>query len=190
MQKQNYNYINLREYLKKRKIPFRPDIVIQLIYKRDIILPMFVQKKAKKFIIPVKDCIHCKKNKEKMMNIVPQSDTSVRELFCKKHAAIYDYEQCKGRISKINFKDRIYYLFGEYIATEMYSDPNGLYVIWMGPIKQNSFSVFAINRKYFPDIDKENIDITEDILSADALQVNKWVLILDKEKPILEKVNK
>lgn len=186
--KQNYHYINLREYLKKRKIPFRPDVVMQLIYKRDQILSMFVQKKAKKFIVPVKDCIHCKKNKSKMMDVMSQLST--RELFCKKHAAIYDYEQCKGKVAKINFKDRIYYLFGEYIATEMHSDPDGLYIVWVGTIRQNSFSVFAINKRYFPDIEKENIDITEDILSADALQVNEWVLVLDKEKPILEKVNK
>lgn len=185
--KNNYNNINLREYLKKRKIPFRPDLLIQLIYKRDQILPMFVQKKAKKFIVPVKDCIHCNQRKNKMMNYGNQLNP--RELFCKKHAAIYDYGECREKIAKIHYKDRTYYLFGEYIVTEMHTDPDGLYVVWMGTIKQDSFSVFAINKKYFPDIEKTNIDITKDILSADTLQVNEWVLILDNEKPILEKVN-
>lgn len=185
--KQKVNHINLRDYLKKRKIPFRPDLVIQLIYKRDQILPMFAQKKAKKYIVPVKDCIHCNKRKNKATDLLSQLNT--RELFCKKHAAIYDYEQCKGKIAKLRYKDKTYYLFGEYIATQMHSDPEGLYIIWMGTIKQNSFSVFAINKRYFPDIEKANIDITDDILSADTLQINEWLLIMDKEKPILEKVN-
>ena len=182
----NSKCLDIKEYVRKRKISFRPDLVMLLIYKRDQILPMCVQQKAKKYLVPVKDCIHCQKKKEKIAhNIIALCP---RETLCKKHAAVYDYEQCKERIAKIAYKDKTYYLFGEYILTDMISDPEGFYVIWMGTIRQDVFSVYAINKKYFEGIEENAIDITKNILQYDALQLNEWVLYLNGDRPVLENI--
>jgi hypothetical protein len=183
----NTKCLDMKEYVIKHKIPFRPDLVMLLIYKRDQILPMCVQKKAKRYLVPVKDCIHCKKKKERVThNII--SLLSPRETLCKKHASIYDYEQCKDKITKITYKDKTYYLFGEYILTEMPTDPDGFYVIWMGTIRQDNFSVYAINKKYFENIESNAIDITNDILSKEVLQLNEWILYLGGDRPIMENI--
>lgn len=181
----NSKCLDIKEYVRKRKLSFRPDLVMLLLYKRDQILPMCVQQKAKKYLVPVKDCIHCQRKKEKIAhNIIAL--LSPRETLCKKHAAVYDYEQCKERTVKITYKDKTYYLFGEYILTDMPSDPEGFYVVWMGTIRQDVFSVYAINKRYFEGIEENAIDITENIFQYDAIQLNEWILYLNGDRPVLE----
>jgi hypothetical protein len=189
MSKSSYKCIDISNYVKKRKFTFRPDLVMQLIYKRDQILPMLVQEKAKKYIVPIKDCVHCEQKRNNASEYI-LTKLSTRDFLCKKHTALYDYEQCKDKAAKIEYKDRIYYLFGEYIATPMPTDIDGLYVIWFGYIKQDKFSVFAINKKYFEGIENIQNDITKEILTSNAIQLNEWILVLDEHKPILEKINK
>ena len=62
----NSKCLDIKEYVRKRKLSFRPDLVMLLLYKRDQILPMCVQQKAKKYLVPVKDSIHCQRKKEKI----------------------------------------------------------------------------------------------------------------------------
>jgi len=159
---------------------------MQLILNWNKIQTGMVQEKAKHFIVDPAKCMHCqerKKQAEKWEHV------NARDLLCKKHASIYDWSMSSKRCGKFVYKNKTFWLFGNYAVMDMPSDENGLFVIWFSPPDQNRYATFSIHKKYFGKLEECGIDITKDIEDSQYILYNGvWILSLQDDKPFIEKV--
>jgi len=185
------NVCDILDYVKKHKLTFRPDVLLQLIAKRDQLMPNMVHQKAKKYIIDTSECIHCIRRQD---YAIQHNIQDPRAWLCKKHASLYDWEVLSKHCARIYIEDIPFWLFGEFVATPMQHDLDGLYVIWFAKLdtdrsENSKYAIFTINRRYFPNIDTRGMDITKFVYEQDIIKLgNSWVLVMDDEKPLLEEV--
>lgn len=175
--------LNIENYLKQKKLYVQPHVIIKIITDFTKLQTKMIQEKAKKYIISIEDCIHCQ---EKRKNNPEITTTQIsRKTLCKKHRAIFDWKNKNTTKTAIfNYHDRVFHCFTDYAAIQMPTDPNGVFVIYFG----NSDVVFGLSKTFFKNIFDVGVNITSDILQYQILLSKNWIVNMNSQNPIIEKV--
>jgi hypothetical protein len=116
--------------------------------------------------------------------------TSGRSLMCRKHASIYDWSW--GKTSQtcgiLNYQDKQFCFFSEYVLTNMNTDSDGLFVLWFSQLEKNKNAIFCIHKKYFQDVFEKGICMDSILNYKYLLYNNHWVLDMTRA-PVLERVD-
>lgn len=172
-------YFHIENYLRKRRLSIRPDVIPSIISKYSQFVDNMIKVKVNKKIISVDKCIHCINLKSKNIDAM-----------CKKHTALFDYDNFIKKGAVFNYNNKKFILFSNYALTIM-NNEEGYFVICFSKsyLKQGGFTVFAINKELFKDIDNLKLkDITSDILKEKFI-VFFNTFILDVTNGKIEKIS-
>jgi hypothetical protein len=111
-----------------------------------------------------------------------------KRYMCKKHYGMHTYNLTdENQFCRIVIKDT-FLIFDKYIVHPMKSDPTGVYITYIGTLKNPEMQqiyTFSLPKHYFENWETRGIDITQDIFSYSAItaKINKvnWVCDLTNE---------
>ena len=180
----NQTVLDLCEYVKKYKLKFRPDLPMLLLNKFGDMMSLMIQTSAPKDIITSDECKFCIQLKQKSKEL---NNNINSELLCKKHNGINSYFRNIAGVGILNYNNIEFQLVGDFLITNMPTDPNGLFMIHITPLQKDDskISVFALPKKVFISNNSKikTKNITSDIMGVEILTVaDKWGLNLSNLK--------
>lgn len=172
--------INLKEYVAKHKLQFRPETLMQFILNFNELTKNMVQKIALKKTIEPDDCKYCKDLQEK----------NGRNSFCKKHKAIFDWKKVNMTRTGVGmFAEHKVHLFSNYVLVDMPTDTDGVYVIYIATNRdKDSDFVYCLNKSYFNGVFETGYNI-DNLFNENVILINKNIqLYWDGGLPRLERI--
>lgn len=143
------NVIQVDKYLKEHKLQIKPEHLIGFLIRFNKNRESMVQKVA---IKQDGDCKYC----EELEKV-----TNGRSKYCKKHKAVHDFEKIDLDNTAIGkLMDTRVHLFNRYALVEMKTDPQGVYLIWIGD-ENNVDNVYCLSKEYFPECFDRGVNIDE-----------------------------
>ena len=171
--------INLKEYIAKYKLQFRPETLIQFILNFNELSKNMIQKVALKKTIDTEECKYCQEITER----------TGHNSYCKKHKAIYDWKKVKANKTGVGiFNNHKIQLFGNYALVEMPTDENGVYVVYIASNREkDSDFVYCLSKDYFEGVFDVGYNINN-LLDKNVILLNRDVqLYWDGGLPRVEK---
>ena len=171
--------IQLEKYIKQHRLLFKPEFLINVLLKFNKMKDSMVQKVAFKKSNKEASCKYCDAVKASSNGLVQ---------FCKKHRAVHDWKDInisRTGVGKLYGGYNIQ-IYNRYVIVSMPTDPNGVYVIWVG--KDDEYSVYCMSKEYFPGIFENGFNIN-DLLNENHVVVYKNLQVYwDENNPRLESI--
>ena len=156
--------VNLKDYITKYKLQFRPETLMQFILNFDNLSHNMIQKIALKKTIDSEECKYCKELTEK----------TGHNSYCKKHKAIYDWKKTNTNKTGVGvFNDHKVQLFGNYALVDMPTDENGVYVVYIASNREkDSDFVYCLSKDYFEGAFEVGYNI-DDLFNKNVILINR-----------------
>jgi len=168
--------INIDKYLKQHKILVKPEHLISFIIRFNKNKEAMVQKVA---IKQDGECKYCK-DLEKI--------TQGRSKYCKKHKAVFEFQKIDLDNTAIgSFNGLKIHLFNRYALVEMKTDPNGVYLVWIGE-DENTDSVYCLSKEYFPECFERGMSIDELFQPESILMYKNTQIYWEENNPRVENI--
>lgn len=168
--------IKLEQYLKQNKLLLKPEQFISFITRFSKNKEAMIQKVALKQDGECKYCTELEKL------------TNGKSKYCKKHKAVHDFEKRDiDRTAIGTFIDTKVHLFNRYALVEMKTDPNGVYLIYIGD-DENGDSVYCLSKEYFPEVFDGGFNINELFNPENILMYKNTQVYWEENNPRVENI--